>query len=116
MTSNSATELEPLKTYYVYMLKCSNSSYYTGYTVDMEKRYQKHLEGAASKYTRSFKPKKIAACWSIESRSPSVAMQLEIKIKKLTAAQKTELILKPELIAKLITAPIKALSYTYRAI
>jgi putative endonuclease len=80
------------------MLECKNGSFYTGYTVDIKKRYQKHLDGTASKYTRSFPPKRIAACWEIKSSSSSEAMKLEAKIKKLSAAKKKELINNPKIL------------------
>lgn len=47
--------------YWVYMLLCENNTYYTGYTNNLEKRYQSHVGGnGGCKYTRSFKPLKIA--------------------------------------------------------
>jgi len=84
------------KKYFVYMLECSNGSYYTGYTVDINRRYQQHLNGTASKYTKSFPPKKVAVCWTIESDSKSVAMKLEAAIKKLSVDQKRKLIAAPK--------------------
>ena len=36
--------------YFIYILECSNGSYYTGYTTDMERRYQEHLDGTADCY------------------------------------------------------------------
>jgi len=32
--------------YYVYILECKNDRYYTGYTTDLERRYQEHVEGS----------------------------------------------------------------------
>lgn len=80
--------------FYVYILKCDNGAYYTGYTNNLEKRYQAHLDGRASKYTNSFKPKKIAQSWIIEG-SKSLAMKVEAYIKKLPRKAKEELILNP---------------------
>ncbi len=74
------------------MLECVNGSYYTGYTRDLNKRYDKHCTGSASKYTRSFPPIKIAACWEIRSICASQAMRLEAGIKKLSANQKKNLV------------------------
>ncbi|MFM1543936.1 GIY-YIG nuclease family protein, partial [Helcococcus ovis] len=37
---------------YVYILKCSDDSYYTGYTNNLENRIKKHNNKKASKYTR----------------------------------------------------------------
>ncbi len=72
------------KHYWVYILYCENNCYYTGYTIDLKKRYEAHLNGTASKYTRSFKPLKIAQYWKVKNKS--IAMQLENRIKKLSHA------------------------------
>lgn len=80
--------------YWVYILFCQNGTYYTGYTVDLIKRYQDHLAGSASKYTRSFKPLKIAQSWQIEGKS--LAMKVECRIKKMSKKEKQALILHPE--------------------
>jgi putative endonuclease len=82
------------KTYWVYILLCENQSYYTGYTDNLEKRYLAHLTGKGSKYTRSFKPLKIAQSWEI-SGEKALAMQIERTIKKLSRKQKEALILNP---------------------
>ena len=34
-----------MKYYYVYILKCSDSSYYTGLTNNIERRFQEHQSG-----------------------------------------------------------------------
>lgn len=79
--------------FFVYILKCENDSYYTGYTDNLERRYQKHCEGVASKYTRSFKPLAIAASWEVSDKSS--AMKAEAHIKKLSRAEKESLIAHP---------------------
>jgi putative endonuclease len=84
------------KNYWVYILLCSNQSYYTGYTDNLEKRYDSHLNGTGGcKYTRSFKPLKIAQCWLIKS-DKLLAMQLERRIKKFSRQEKLALILNPQ--------------------
>lgn len=84
--------------FWVYILLCSNGCYYTGYTSDLERRYQEHLEGSAkSKYTRSFKPVKLAQSWKIEGGRGD-AMKLESYIKSLNRAEKERLIKHPELL------------------
>jgi putative endonuclease len=80
--------------YWVYILHCQNDSYYTGYTTDVERRYQDHLSGKC-KYTRSFKPLAIAQAWKVTG-SKSAAMKIENYIKKLNRVGKLQLILKPE--------------------
>lgn len=84
------------KNYWVYILLCSNQSYYTGYTDNLAKRYQSHVDGTGHcKYTRSFKPLQIVQCWLVTG-DKSQAMRLERTIKKLSRREKIELILKPE--------------------
>lgn len=82
------------KSYWVYILRCANQNYYTGYTDNLEKRFQEHLAGKGSKYTRSFKPISIAQSWEIKGHKSS-AMHVERYIKTLSKAQKDQLILNP---------------------
>lgn len=79
------------KSYVVYLLLCDNGAYYTGYTDNLEKRYQRHLQGKASKYTRAFKPVKMARVFEV-GQDKSEAMRLEKGIKSLTRAQKERLV------------------------
>jgi predicted GIY-YIG superfamily endonuclease len=44
------------KPWMVYILECSDGSFYTGVTNDIERRQQQHNEGTASRYTRSRRP------------------------------------------------------------
>ena len=80
----------------VYILVCEGDSYYTGYTTDLERRYQEHLEGTAKcKFTRSFKPLGIAQKWAVHG-SKADAMKIERFIKSLNKDEKKRLILAPE--------------------
>jgi putative endonuclease len=85
--------------YWVYILLCENGNYYTGYTNDLTKRYQSHMNGTASKYTRSFKPRCIAQSWKVNG-DKSLAMQIERNIKKLSRAEKEKIILYPTALMK----------------
>jgi putative endonuclease len=89
------------KIYWVYILYCNNKCFYTGYTVNLEKRFQAHCQGTASKYTRSFKPLYIAQSWRILG-SKSLVMRMERQIKKLTREQKVKLIARPDLLISLL--------------
>lgn len=81
--------------YCVYVLQCDNGNYYTGYTTDLARRYQEHLAGTKKcKYTRSFKPLRIAQCWSTFDNK-SEALKLERFIKKLSKNEKQKLLLYP---------------------
>lgn len=42
--------------HYVYILECSDQTFYTGYTNDIYKRLESHNEGRGAKYTRSRRP------------------------------------------------------------
>jgi putative endonuclease len=84
--------------YWVYILHCENDSYYTGYTNNLDKRYQSHVNGTSKcKYTRSFKPIRIAQSWKI-SADKSQAMKLESYIKKLSRSEKEKLIANPSIL------------------
>ena len=79
------------KKYYIYILECSNGNYYTGYTTDIERRYKEHQEGTSKcKYTRSFPPERIAACW--RTQDISLALKIEKAVKKLSKQEKMNLI------------------------
>lgn len=75
---------------YVYILKCRDNTYYTGYTVDLERRLEEHRQGLASKYTRGRIPVELVYCEKTPSKSD--AMQREWQIKRLTRAEKQHLI------------------------
>lgn len=81
--------------YWVYILLCSNNTYYTGYTNNLEKRYLSHVNGTGGcKYTRSFKPLSIAQSWKING-SKAHAMKIERYIKKLSHSEKKKIIAEP---------------------
>lgn len=87
-----------LANYWVYMLNCDNGTYYTGYTTQMEKRYEQHVDGTGRcKYTRSFKPLGIAQCWRINGNK-ALAMKIERFIKGLSRSQKDQLVAAPGLL------------------
>ncbi len=84
--------------FWVYILRCSNNTYYTGYTNNLKKRYKSHMDGTGKcKYTKSFKPIEIAQCWRIYD-SKAKAMQIERNIKKLSRIEKEKLIINPSLL------------------
>jgi len=82
--------------YWVYMLRCSNGNFYTGYTTDIVRRYKEHEQGTAKcKYTRSFKPLGIAQCWTVTD-CKGLVLQIEKFIKTLSKKEKEQLVLNPE--------------------
>ncbi len=77
------------KHYYVYLLKCSDSSFYCGYTDNIEKRVELHNSGKGAKYTRSHRPVELVYSEAFDTKSD--AMKRECEIKKMTRAEKAEL-------------------------
>ena len=69
-----------MKTFYVYIIECSDSSYYTGVTNDLERRLYEHNEGETSNsYTAKRRPvtlKFVATFWD-----PMQAFAFEKQIK-----------------------------------
>lgn len=75
---------------FVYILKCSDDSLYTGWTNNIEKRVKAHNEGLGAKYTRGRGPVELVHLEEYEDKK--IAMKREYAIKKLTKAKKLELI------------------------
>lgn len=75
---------------YVYILKCADGTFYTGWTNDLEKRVGAHNSGTASKYTRTRTPVLVVYYEEFDAREE--AMSREARIKKLTREKKIRLI------------------------
>ncbi len=93
--------------FWIYILECENGNYYTGYTKDLAKRYQQHLKGTTnSKYTRSFKPKRIAQCWQLFDEV-GMALKIERFIKRQNKKTKELLIQHPDKLKEMISEKLK---------
>jgi len=44
---------------YLYILQCSDDSYYTGSTIDLERRFDQHQNGEGANYTKKRLPVKL---------------------------------------------------------
>lgn len=75
---------------YVYILKCSDESLYTGWTTDLKKRFKEHAQGKGAKYTRSRRPLELV--YQEELSTSTKARQREAVIKKLSRREKLLLI------------------------
>lgn len=75
---------------YTYILKCSDGSFYTGWTNDLEKRIKVHNEGSGGKYTRSRLPVKLVYYETFDTKQE--AMSREWHIKRLSREDKILLI------------------------
>lgn len=67
--------------FYVYMVRCSDDSLYTGYTTDVNARIAAHNTGRGAKYTRGRQPVELVYVEEFEEKSP--ALQREYQIKQL---------------------------------
>jgi putative endonuclease len=76
--------------HYVYVVACSDDTYYTGYTTDVERRVAEHDAGDGAKYTRGRTPVTLQYVEAFESQS--AAMSREHEIKQFTRARKETLV------------------------
>lgn len=75
---------------YTYIVRCSDGTYYTGWTNDLEKRIAAHNDGTGAKYTKLRLPVELVYHECFETKEE--AMSREWHIKRLTRAQKSALI------------------------
>ncbi len=73
-----------------YILRCADGTLYTGWTNDIKERLKTHNDGKGAKYTRSRLP--VTLAYYEEFATEHEARSREWHVKKLTRAQKEELI------------------------
>jgi putative endonuclease len=76
--------------FFVYIVECSDGTYYTGFTPDIERRLKIHNGGKGAKYTRDRRLVKLV--WCREYKYFKKAFLEEKRIKKLTRKQKEEMV------------------------
>jgi len=74
----------------IYMVKCADGTYYTGWTNDLENRLAAHNAGTGARYTRGRGPVRLV--YKEECEDKQSAQRREWAIKKLTRAQKEQLV------------------------
>lgn len=79
---------------YIYIVECSDGTYYTGYTNNIKKRIIAHNEGRGAKYTKGRGPVRLKHTESFPTKSQ--AMSREYQIKRLSRKQKEKLFKKKE--------------------
>lgn len=80
-----------MKTFYVYILECSDRSYYTGITSNLEKRMTEHHAGSyEDSYTHKRRP--VQLVYYTTFTESSLAIDTEKQIKKWSRAKKEALI------------------------
>ncbi len=68
-----------MRTYWVYILKCSDGSYYTGSTSNLEVRLAQHVSGTTGGYTASRRPVELAFSQDFSEAEEAVHAERQIK-------------------------------------
>jgi putative endonuclease len=76
--------------FYCYILECADGTYYTGWTVNPERRVAVHNKGRGARYTRTRCPVKLVYIEELPDQKS--AMKREIAIKRMTRGRKLKLI------------------------
>ena len=80
-----------MKLWYLYVVRCVDSTLYTGITTDVDRRVREHnASKRGAKYTRARRP--VELVWSKEYPNRSEAQKAEYNFKKLFHQQKWEII------------------------
>lgn len=80
-----------MKTYYVYIIRCANDSFYVGITNDIERRIMEHNLGEdKSAYTYSRRPVKLV--WSEYYNDVNQAIEKEKQLKGWSRKKKQALV------------------------
>jgi putative endonuclease len=65
--------------FWVYILQCSDGSYYTGHTDDLEVRIAQHKQNTFKCYTSKHRPIKLVFCDEFPTRDEAFACERQIK-------------------------------------
>ncbi|WP_339701634.1 GIY-YIG nuclease family protein [uncultured Marixanthomonas sp.] len=79
-----------MKTYYVYILKCADGLFYTGFTNDISRRFNEHQQGL-NKSCFTFKRRPLELIFHQEFNDVQQAIYFEKKIKRWSAKKKLAL-------------------------
>lgn len=82
--------MQSVKGNFVYILRCADSTLYTGWTTDLHERVRVHNAGRGAKYTKARLPVHLVYSESYETKTQ--AMQREYEIKQFSRAQKLKLV------------------------
>ena len=76
--------------YFVYILECSDGTYYTGFTNNITRRVKAHNNGRGARYTKGRLPVTLRYVEVFKSRRD--ALRREADIKTMSHSQKSQLI------------------------
>lgn len=68
-----------MKTWFIYMVRCTDGSLYTGSTNNLIRRWYKHKQGVGAKYLQAHEPKSIVFVEEHPNRSQACKREYEIK-------------------------------------
>ena len=87
----------------VYLVRCKDDSLYAGVALDVVRRLEEHREGKrGAKYLRGRAPLELVLRRELGDRS--LALKVELRIKKLSRKAKKNLIQNPEMIDEIAQA------------
>mgnify|MGYP001320583685 FL=1 len=87
----------------VYLVRCKDDSLYAGVALDVDRRLEEHREGKrGAKYLRGRAPLELVLRREIGDRS--LALKVELRIKKLSRKAKENLIENPQMIDEIAHA------------
>ena len=92
--------------YFVYILRCADSSLYCGYTTDVAHRMRAHagaVKGGA-KYTKLHVPVRVERVWKCDEKSD--ALKLEKRFKNLCKVSKERLVAEPSALGEVFDGKI----------
>jgi predicted GIY-YIG superfamily endonuclease len=71
--------MDEIMSFWVYILRCADESYYTGHTDNLEKRLAEHYDGQYGGYTRLRLPVKLVLSQQFSTREEALACERQIK-------------------------------------
>ncbi len=78
------------KAWFLYVVRCTDGSLYTGITTDVARRTKQHNAGTASRYTRSRLP--VELVYQELQSNRSAALKRELAVKAMSREKKESLI------------------------
>jgi len=76
--------------HHVYIVRCADGTFYTGYARDPQARADAHNRGRGAKYTHGRRP--VVLVYIKRCRSKSAALKHEYRVKQLSRSEKRALI------------------------
>ena len=94
----------PATEFSLYIVRCADGALYTGIATDVDKRLAEHASGVrGAKFLRGRGPLEVVFAEAVGDRAS--ALRLEHRVKRLTRAQKLELVRGERRLAELAAAP-----------